>query len=232
MGREKILDTINAHSPMLQIALDFINLEDAVRIASIISSNINTPIIYEVGTPLIKAEGRKAISIISKLVQPNITIADTKTMDVGGLEAELAIKSGANALTVLAAASDETIKSAVEKAHNLGGIVVADLIGIRNPLGRVKILEELDVDIVSLHVGIDTQKILGITASDLASLVREVKKFFNGFVAVAGGLMRDNIKPLIDAGADIIVIGSAITKAKDPLREALFILEILNTYGR
>ena len=230
MSREKILNVIKTYSPMLQIALDFVNLEDAVGLASLISNNVNTPIVYEIGTPLIKAEGRRAISIISKLVYPNLTVADTKTMDAGSLEAELAIKSGAKALTVLAAATDETIRTTVEKAHSLGGIVIVDFIGIQDPIRKIKKLEKLDIDVVSLHIGIDTQRILGISASGLVSLVREVKNSFNGFVAVAGGLKKNNIEPLISAGADIIVVGGAITRAKDPLRETLMILEILNSY--
>ena len=68
----------------LQIALDFINLNSALELTRKIPKEKD--IIFEVGTPLIKSEGIRAISAIKNEVKENIVIADLKTLDVGEVE--------------------------------------------------------------------------------------------------------------------------------------------------
>ncbi|MEM3163729.1 MAG: orotidine 5-phosphate decarboxylase, partial [Desulfurococcaceae archaeon] len=46
----------------------------------------------------------------------------------------------------------------------------------------------------------------------------EIKKLNANFhLAVAGGLRPGTVKPLVTSGVDIVIVGSAITKSKDPL---------------
>ncbi|MEM0330567.1 MAG: orotidine 5'-phosphate decarboxylase / HUMPS family protein, partial [Archaeoglobaceae archaeon] len=46
------------------------------------------------------------------------------------------------------------------------------------------------------------------------SLAKEIKSF-KVLVAVAGGIKPENLAEVISAGADIVVVGRAITKARD-----------------
>jgi len=199
----------------LQVALDFTKLEDAVKLATTIP--LDKWIILEAGTPLIKSEGMKSVSIMRSLSHKNLVVADLKTMDTGGLEAGIAFDSGADITTVLAVAPDETIKSAVNEAHKRNKMVMADLIGLANPALHVPRLEDLGVDIILYHIGIDVQKGRKLTAGSRSSLVREIsRETGKALIAVAGGVKPQEARELHDAGATIIIIGSAITKSPNP----------------
>ena len=210
--------------PVLQVALDYTRLEDALRLASMISMFKSEPLVIEAGTPLVKSEGVRAVSLLSSILSPTPIVADLKIADTGALEARIAIKAGASAVTVLGCAGYETVVEAVAEAHRLGGLVVADMLGLNDPLERVRELEKAGVDIVEIHVGIDVQRRLGVTVDAMARVVEKVKALYSGFVAVAGGLNERSVPLMVRSGADIIVVGGAITRSKDPLSSVQRIL--------
>lgn len=218
------IDFVESTRPVLQVALDYTRLEDAVWLASLLRRSLGGEFIVEVGTPLIKSEGMRAVSLVKSVSEPLPVLADTKTADVGWLEARLASEHGASAVTVLGCAPDDTIAGMVREAEKLGLAVVADLIGVRDVAGRVEELWSLGVRIVELHVGIDVQQRLGVTAADLLETVKTVHKKFPGLVAVAGGLNASTVPLVVEAGADIVVVGGAITKSSSPVEAAREIL--------
>ncbi len=202
----------------LQVALDYTRLEDAVRLASIIP--VEKWVILEAGTPLVKSEGARSISLLKSIARGRMVVADLKTMDTGGLEASIAFDNGADITTVLAAAPDETIRSAVEEARKRGKMVMADLIGLPDPLSAIQRLEDLGVDIILFHIGIDVQQARSLTASSRSELVKRLAdETGRAKIAVAGGIKPSEAGVLNGAGADIVIIGSAITRSPDPLRE-------------
>jgi len=87
--------------PRIQVALDLLRIQDALNIASKVAEYIDY---LEAGTPLIKAEGLKAVSLLKKEFGDKVVVADMKTMDTGYLEASLAYEYGADYSTVMAAA--------------------------------------------------------------------------------------------------------------------------------
>ncbi len=224
MGRllEKVMK-----EPLLQVALDFIRIEDAV---SLLRKLMDLPIgIIEVGTPLIKSEGMKAVSIIRSVVgSERILLADMKTADVGEIEARLASESGADAITALGCAEEAVIESCVSECSRLGLDVVIDLIGIKpaNIVGRVSELHSIGVRLVNLHVGIDVQKRYGITATSLRGIIRRLSNEFNDLIiSVSGGIKPKDVRSFIECGARIVVIGSAITRSASPRESAIKALE-------
>ena len=114
--------------PLLQIALDLTDEKRALEIADLIAPMID---ILEVGTPLLKAVGVGIITGLKQLYPNKLILADTKTMDVGGVEAELVFKARADMMTVCAAAPLETIKAAITKTRLLSKTIVVDFIGIK-----------------------------------------------------------------------------------------------------
>jgi bifunctional enzyme Fae/Hps len=46
-------------------------------------------------------------------------------------------------------------------------------------------------------------------------LAKPVKEKFDVLVAVAGGIRVENVPEVISAGADILIVGRAITRARD-----------------
>ncbi len=211
--------------PALQVALDFTDLGDAARVA--VAAVEGGAEIVEVGTPLLKAEGVKAVRVLRRMFPDKLLVADTKTMDTGALETALVGGAGADVVTVLGVADDETIRGAVGEARKRGMLVFVDLISHPDPVGRAEELAGMGVDIVGIHVGIDVQTGRKLTAAEQADLVRRVSRVFPGVVAVAGGLRAETVAPVVEAGAGIVIVGSAITKARDPREAARRIVEAM-----
>ncbi len=204
--------------PALQVALDSTDLAEALKIALELSLNLpKEHLIIEAGTPLIKSWGALAVELLKKTTNA-VVFADTKTVDVGRLEAGMFFDKGADIVSVLSAADDSTIKSMIAEASVRGKHVAADLITSSDPLRDSKRLIELGTSIIVYHVGIDVQVSRGITARDMIKEIEEIRGLDTEFyLAAAGGLRPGTVKPLVTSGVDIVIVGSAITKSKNPL---------------
>jgi len=196
--------------PILQVALDFINLKRALKVAKqAVAGGADW---LEAGTPLIKSEGLESIRALRNNFPDHSLIADLKIMDVGRIEAEIAFKAGADMVCVMGVASDSTIQECVEAARNYGGKVVVDLMNVSSIIERAKQVEEMGADFVEIHVSIDDQ----MRGEDPIALVREIAEKVNIPVGVAGGINSETAAPLVEAGASVLIVGGAICKAKDP----------------
>ena len=199
----------------LQVALDYTRIEDALRLASVIPDE--PWIILEAGTPLIKSEGMRAVSLLKSIAGTRPVMADLKTMDTGRLEVALAYDAGADIAAVLAVAPQETIIEALDEASLRGRQLAVDLIGHPNPEARSAELAGLGVHIITYHIGIDVQTKQRLTAAQRVKVVEKIsKKVGKPLIAVAGGIKPEEAVDLAAAGARIIVIGSAITKSRNP----------------
>lgn len=206
-------------SMKLQVALDLLKLEDAIKIADKVSGAGAQ--ILEVGTPLIKSEGLKAIKEIKAKFPKNAVFADMKIMDTGCLETEMAAGAGADIVQVLGAAPDDTIKEAVKAAKARGIKICCDLIGIKNPVERAIELEKLGVSYINLHIGIDQQAKQSYPYQTLEAICRNT----HTPLIVAGGLNDKNIEPLKKFGnVEIIIVGKYITASQNPEEATKLIL--------
>ncbi len=217
-------------APALQVALDFTSLENALRVAR--AAWANGAEVLEAGTPLIKAVGVEAVRALRRNFPEAVVVADTKIMDAARLEATPALEAGADVVTVLGVASDETIGEVVDVAHEHGGLAAVDMINHPDPVARAAEVAKLGADIVVLHVAVDVQRARGVTAAEAAPLVPRVRSVFSGWVAVAGGLNRETAPLVAKAGAHIVIVGSAITRAADPGRATREIVEALRGAAR
>ncbi len=216
---------------ILQVALDVYNLHRALEIGrEAVAGGADW---VEAGTPLIKSEGLNAVRELKRAFPDKLVVADMKIMDVGGMETEMAIKAGAGLVTVLGAADDGTIREAVEAARKYGGKVMVDLIAVSDKPKRAREAENLGAHYVGLHVGVDEQ----MQGRSPVEMVRAIRGATALPIAVAGGLTSETLAPLIDAGADVLIVGGAITKAQDAtaatrrLREAIDQVKILESAG-
>ncbi len=215
--------------PVLQVALDIPDLFKALRLATRISNNLGCNGLWlEAGTPLLKNWGSISVKALKETTKC-VVVADTKTMDTGALEAELMLKAGADVVTVLGLADDSTINDALEKAHSHGKTVMADLINHPDPVKRAVELDSIGVDIILYHVGIDVQVKRKITATDMLNEIKALRERIRAKLAVAGGIKHGGAKPLVSAGADIVIVGGAITKAVDPVESTKKFLEEINS---
>lgn len=194
--------------PYLQIALDIPELNEVISVLSQIPESDH--IIFEVGTPLVKKYGSEVVLKLRE-VKPNaFFILDLKTLDVGNLEARMAADATANAVVISGLAPISTIVKGVSEAKKTGMLAVIDMLNVEDPVRRMEeISKEILPDVVELHRAIDNENTLPPW-----SLAKELKKY-KVLVAVAGGIKPENIAEVVSAGADIVVVGRAITKARD-----------------
>ena len=195
---------------ILQVALDLINDHRALSIAED-SVKGDKDCWLEAGTPLIKSEGMEIVRKLKEKFSDRTIIADMKVMDTGALEVEMAAKAGADIVCVLAASDNRTIADALKSARKYGTKIMADLIGVKDKSIRTEELEKLGVDFLCVHIGIDQQMIGKNPVDILKSIVKKTKIP----VAVAGGINSETAVDAVKAGASIIIVGGAITKAKD-----------------
>jgi len=198
--------------PILQVALDMLNDHRAIKIAE--QSIKGGADWIEAGTPLIKSEGMDIIRKLKEKFSDKTLVADMKTMDTGAFETEMAAKAGADIVCILGAADDSTIKEAVKSARKYGIKIMIDLIGVKNKEKRAKQLEQIGIDYLCIHIGIDEQMI----GKSAEKILKEITKETSIPVAVAGGINSESAAGMVKKGASIIIVGGAITKAKDVIK--------------
>lgn len=208
--------------PYLQVALDIVDLNKLNAVLSALPENDH--LIIEAGTPLIKKFGLSVLSEIRK-VKPNaFIIADLKILDTGNLEARMAADATADAVVISGLANIPTIEKAIIEAKKVGIYSVIDMLNVQSP---VKVIQALKVkpDIVELHRAIDVEE-TAHAWGDIAAM----KKAAGGklLVATAGGIRTNVVKDALKAGADLLVVGRAITASKDVGHAADEFIEQIN----
>ena len=197
-------------SVILQLALDFVDLHRALHVAELaVPAGVDW---VEAGTPLIKSAGLEAVRRLKERFPGKTMVADMKIMDAGRTEVEAAAKAGAELIDVLGAASDATIMECVQAGKNYGAKIVVDLIAVADPVGRARQVEELGADFITVHAAIDEQ----MRGRDPFDTLKEVAQAVQVPVGVAGGINSETASRAVAAGAGYVIVGGAITKAKDP----------------
>ncbi|MBI9050298.1 MAG: orotidine 5'-phosphate decarboxylase [Anaerolineaceae bacterium] len=216
-----------AKKPILQLALDYVEMAPALAMAQLVGKEVEA---IEIGTPLTKAAGMLAVRTVRHLCPNNIILADVKTPDVGGLEAKICFDAGANWMTVLGAAPLATVRLAYEEAENRDGHeMFIELTGVRDIMARASEWRDIGVERMVYHRGWDegnTSRIWG--ADDLDTIGQLIEMGFQ--VSVAGGLGLDMVRFFKDVDISVLVIGRAIREAADPIAEAKKFSEEINKY--
>ena len=196
--------------PQLQVALDFLELSRAMKVAELAVAGGAD--ILEAGTPLIKSEGLDAVRALRARFPKVTLVADLKTMDAGRIEMEAAAKAGANVAVVLGVASDATVRECIEAGRNYGIAVAVDLLGVEDVAARAEVCEQLGAHQLDVHTPIDEQ----MQGGDPFERLRLVRQAVSLPLAVAGGINSETAADAVAAGADIVIVGGAITKSADP----------------
>jgi len=209
--------------PILQVALDFVDLARALQLADeAVAGGADW---LEAGTPLIKSVGLDAVRRLKERFPQLTIVADLKIMDAGRIEVEYAAKAGAGVVTVLGAASDATIAECVESAREYGVKVAGDLINIADPLTRARELQALGVDYIDVHTPIDVQMQGRFPFEHLQAIAGAV----DTPLCVAGGITSETAAMAVAHGARVVIVGGAITKAVDAVAATRAIRAALDT---
>ena len=208
----------------LQLALDDITLEEAMELVANVRDYVD---IIEVGTPMVMEYGMAPVRELKKRFPDKKVLADLKIMDAGKYESEIAFKAGADYITVLGITDDGTIEGGVEAARAHRGLVVADMICVKDAEERIRRLEELGIDILSVHTGVDQQAAGRTPLDDLKVMRRAVTA---AEISVAGGISAETLPAYLEYKPEIVIVGSGITHAEDPRKVAEKIYKIVR-YG-
>ncbi|MBU1008295.1 orotidine 5'-phosphate decarboxylase [Candidatus Dependentiae bacterium] len=203
----------------LQISYDFTNLSQALEIAKKTALFAD---ILEVGTPLLIAEGIRAIESFKNTFPDKPIIADTKIVDRVSDVIPMLAKAGASAVTILYGTSNSVIQKAASIAHKHDMKVILDLIDAETMGQAARDAESLDVDSILFHYPHETSEFY--SNIDQWEIVRgntDLPIFVSGRITKKQIL---GIKALKPQG---MVIGEAITKADDPAAEAHYFKEKL-----
>ncbi|RSL30285.1 Fe-S cluster assembly protein HesB [Salibacterium salarium] len=196
----------------LQLALDRLTRESCFSLMKKVESHIDW---IEIGTGVIKEYGMDIVREMKAVYPEKTIVADMKTCDAAEHETRQALDAGADITTVMAFSADASITSAIEEAEKLNKKVMVDLLGVTDST-RLKQLDTLGVDLVSLHIGKDMQKDKGISGSHF----EKVQEFTHWQVAVAGGINEKTIPDMLPHEPDVFIVGGAITGADDPEQAA------------
>lgn len=217
-----LLTSVIMKRPVLQLALDLLDLSRALPIArEAVRGGVDW---IEAGTPLIKSEGMESVRQLHSAFPGLVIVADMKVADTGALEVEMAAKAGASVVCILGDADDAVIAEAVRTASIFGVRLMADLINVSDPVGRSRELEALGVHILNAHVGID-QQMIGKSSLGLLEAIRGAVAIE---IAVAGGLDAHTAPQASARGADIVIVGGAITRSADVQASARKVREALD----
>jgi 3-hexulose-6-phosphate synthase len=208
--------------PLIQLALDSLDYDVTVNLAKVAHRYVD---IIEIGTPCLKVNGLKLVEELKARFPTKQILVDLKTMDAGSYEARPFFKAGAAITTVLGTSDLDTIKGVINVANEYHAKAQVDLINVIDKAACAKAAAAAGAHIIGIHTGID-QQIAGHTPfADLEALL-SLK--LGTLVSVAGGIKPTTVAQVVKAGADIIVVGGAITGAKDPAKAASEIRDLVD----
>lgn len=198
----------------LQLAID---LEDVNGAIELIEKTKDSVDVFEYGTPLVINFGLEGLKKIRERFPEITLLADVKIMDVAGYEVEQAINYGADIVTILGVAEDQSIKDAVAKAHEHGKELLVDMIGVQNVEQRAQELDEMGADYIATHTGYDLQA-LGQTPLENFNKIKTTVKQTK--TAVAGGIKEESAPTIIAQQPDLLIVGGAISTDDNPAEKA------------
>jgi 3-hexulose-6-phosphate synthase len=217
--------------PIVQISLDLTSIDEALDHAhKAVRAGVDW---LEAGTPLILAEGLRAVQAIHREFPKHPVVADLKTMDGGYLEAEMMAKAGATHVVVMARAHPATVKTVVKAGRDYGVRVMGDNLGCEDKPATARMLEDLGVDYIVHHIGYDERRDpevidarQGRVPSPLDELEAVVKTVKIPVQAV-GGLSVEQVLELPKYGVYHLVLGAPLTVDADSFRSPAHDLESL-----
>ncbi len=198
----------------LQLALDDLTLEQGLDLVGKVRDCVD---IVEVGSPMIIEYGMVPVRRLRREFPDLEVLADTKIMDAGDYEAELAFRAGAHYCTVLGVSDIATIRGCLGAAERYGRTVYVDMICVPDLPGRITELEDAGVRCLGVHTGVDAQA-QGRTPLEDLTVMRRYSRCSE--IAVAGGISAATVGDFAALDPQIVIVGSGITGAEDPVAAA------------
>lgn len=207
----------------VQISLDLTSIDEALAVAEVaVRAGVQW---LEAGTPLVLAEGTRAIQALHSRFPDHPIVADLKIMDGGALETDLAAEAGASFVVVMSRATDATVRAVVRAARNRGIGVMADILGAQDYRSEARRMEHLGADVVIAHLGFDERA--EATERSVFDFLPDVIAGTSLPVQAVGGIRLSDLPRLPGIGAPLIVVGAPLVISEEAFAPAVD----LNTLG-
>jgi 3-hexulose-6-phosphate synthase len=196
----------------LQVAIDRVSLEKAENLIKIFDGLVD---VIEIGTSLIKDYGLLKLKELTSKKKISEILGDIKTSDEGTYEFKQGFRQGFDILTVMGSASLETIEKCYEVSEQGNGTMMIDLLECSDE--KIKEISHFKNAIYCIHASIDREKLLnpGKTVEEFKERFPQVNR-----IAIAGGITLDCIPELNKHNIELVIVGSAITGAENPIEKA------------
>ncbi|MEM7117665.1 MAG: 3-dehydro-L-gulonate-6-phosphate decarboxylase [Chloroflexota bacterium] len=214
--------------PKLQLALDNRDLQSALQAVQQCQQYID---IIEVGTVLCLAEGMDAVRTMRTLYPTHTILADVRIIKAGGVIAKMCFESGANWVSVMSDATQETLEAVMKTAVSYNGDVQIEL-NDGWTVEKAELWRKVGISQVILH---RSSEVLAEEESWTPAALETVHKLNElGFaVTVTGGITIQEIPVFANVPVSIFIAGRAIRSAQDPANAAQsFQAAIKATFGK
>lgn len=214
----------------LQVTLDTYDVDDGIALVSVVADSVD---VIEVGTPLLLDAGMEAVRKVKDAFPDHEVLADTKIWHNGARIARSAFTHGASIVTILAGATDQEVQTVVTVAESFGGIVAADMSGVRGLVQRAVELEDLGVTYMMVPSGLrrledeandhdafhrNTRAMGGTPLALVRNVMRALSRSTE--VAVVDNITLDNLDDVLHTNPGVLLVGRAILAAEDPAAAA------------
>jgi 3-hexulose-6-phosphate synthase len=205
----------------LQLALDMISFEEGLKLAEELRDLID---VLELGTPFSLVNPLTAVKTFKEALPELKILSDFKIMDGGYVMAKLAFEAGADIVTVSARTWDITIQETIKAARDYGRQVHVDMMGVPDDQieTRGRELDAFGPDYIGIHRAVSIKEASPEQPLQIARRVIKKAK-----LTIAGGIDGESLKLVVPLKPDLVIVGSAITKARDPRAVALEMRKIM-----
>jgi 3-dehydro-L-gulonate-6-phosphate decarboxylase len=214
--------------PKLQLALDNHDLACSLAAAQKAQSQVD---VMEVGTILAVENGMQSVRIMKSLFPDHIVLADIRIIKAGGKLAKLAFDSGADWVTVMSDASNDTIEAVVKEVKSRENKDVQIEINQSFTSEQTDYWRSLGITQLIYH---RSSEVVEEEEKWSPQVINELKHLADtGFnLSITGGLSVDEIKLFKDIPVYCFIAGRKIANSSDPLQAAKeYKDEIIRVFG-
>lgn len=203
--------------PKLQLALDLNDLDKALSIAEQAVDKVD---IIEIGTVLAIEAGLDSVRKMRERVPGAKILADIRIIKAGGKLANMAYESGADIVTIISDATDETFKAVVKEKEKSNNREV--LIEINDGYKDEQLLKwknEYGLNHIIFHRGSEiTSSSEDWNKRDFDEISRLTEMGFRCYVT--GGIGIDEISLFKNVPVECFIVGRTIAGADNPSQVA------------
>lgn len=203
----------------LQISYDFTNLAQALEVAKITADIAD---IIEIGTSLLFADGPNALKAFRTQFPDKIIMADAKMINHIHVALPIFLNANMNRVSILAGATNSSIKHATTLAHAQGAQIMLDLLDAASPGQSAVDATILDIDSILFHKNYELKN------DEFLEIWQSVRGNTSLPIFIEGKIDRGNVASILDLKPDGLVIGYGIIKTNDPAQEARYFKELLS----